>query len=233
MIGLALVRERFMEVLELNVKPDAGQASRMLRISEEKVKELLAEAIPLIRPRALIIEAFVEEIKGALVRINGVDFQSQVLAKNLGDVHRVFPYIMTIGEELETEAASGGDLLRQYQLETLGDLTLRAAGKALKAVLKNYGLAKATAMSPGSLEDWPITEQAKLFSLLKDGEPVDVHLTESMLMLPRKSLSGIYFPTEIDFQSCRLCPRADCSGRQASFDPAFRKDFGLGKTEPQ
>ena len=46
-------------------------------------------------------------------------------------------------------------------------------------------------------------------------------LTDSFLMLPMKSVSGLYFATETSFQSCRLCPRKVCSGRQAPYEPSL------------
>jgi hypothetical protein len=222
-----------MEVLDLTSSPDTAKAARVLRLSMDKAQDLAERAAPLIRPRALVLEAFIEEKTEAAVRINGIEFHSRVLAENLRDVQRVFPFILTIGGDLEKTAASAGDLLLQYQLEAIGDLALMAAGAELEDYLKKYGLAKAASLSPGSLEDWPITEQPKLFALLDGGESVGVRLSESMLMIPRKSLSGIYFPTKIDFQSCRLCPRADCSGRRAAYDPVLRKAFGLEKPGPR
>ncbi|MBE0616995.1 MAG: hypothetical protein IH608_03570 [Proteobacteria bacterium] len=47
-----------------------------------------------------------------------------------------------------------------------------------------------------------------------------VRLTDSFLMIPRKSLSGLIFPSERPFVSCRLCDRRDCPGRQVPYDPA-------------
>jgi len=75
-------------------------------------------------------------------------------------------------------------------------------------------------MSPGSLEDWPITEQPRLFKLLGEGAAATgVRLTDSCLMLPTKSLSRLTFPSEHGFESCRLCPRERCPGRRAPYDP--------------
>jgi hypothetical protein len=74
-------------------------------------------------------------------------------------------------------------------------------------------------MAPGSLTDWPLREQRPLFALLGDTEAlVGVRLTDSCLMLPNKSVSGIRFPTEKHFESCQLCPRPDCPGRRAPYD---------------
>jgi hypothetical protein len=46
-------------------------------------------------------------------------------------------------------------------------------------------------------------------------------LTESLLMVPVKSVSGIVFANEEEFASCQLCPREDCPGRKAPYDPGL------------
>jgi len=85
-------------------------------------------------------------------------------------------------------------------------------------------------MAPGSLVDWPIEEQAPLFKLLGDVEnSIGVKLTDSLLMLPAKSISGIYFPTEVSFFSCQLCPRQRCESRKAKYDPGLAEQYGIKK----
>ena len=66
-----------------------------------------------------------------------------------------------------------------------------------------------------------------LFALFGDGQtPIGVSLTSSCLMIPAKSISGIYFPTEVPFFSCQLCDRKDCPGRKAVYDPKVAAEFG-------
>jgi hypothetical protein len=48
-----------------------------------------------------------------------------------------------------------------------------------------------------------------------------------MLMLPAKSESGIFFPSETTFLNCQLCPRQNCEGRKAAFDLKMARDYGL------
>ena len=82
-------------------------------------------------------------------------------------------------------------------------------------------------MNPGSLEDWPIQQQTQVFELLGDPlRDVGVRLTDSFLMVPIKSVSGIRYPTETSFESCQLCPREKCTGRRAPYDPElWRKRY--------
>ena len=49
-------------------------------------------------------------------------------------------------------------------------------------------------------------------------DAIGVELTESCLMLPNKTSSGITFATEVDFRTCQLCHRPECSHRSAAFD---------------
>ncbi len=195
------------------------------------VEELLATARPLIAPRALFKAAYIDKKEKASVVIDGVGFASRVLRKNLDQAERVFPFVLTIGGALEKEAGFSGDLLRQYYLETIADLALRSAGTYFeKELKKRYGLGKISSMSPGSLADWPVTEQRPLFALLGNTDAeIGVRLTDSMLMIPRKSISGFYFPTEVTFFSCQLCERERCQGRKAPFDEGLKQKYGLSE----
>ena len=86
---------------------------------------------------------------------------------------------------------------------------------------RRYALGKTVTMRPGSgdVTTWPIEQQRDLFSLLGDVETlIGVQLSDSFLMVPNKTVSGIRFSTEIDFETCQVCHRADCPGRRAPFN---------------
>ena len=79
-------------------------------------------------------------------------------------------------------------------------------------------------MSPGSgdVNVWPIEQQRVLFDLIGDVEQqIGVHLTDTFLMLPNKSISGVRFSTTVDFRTCQLCHRESCPSRSAPFDQAL------------
>jgi len=44
-------------------------------------------------------------------------------------------------------------------------------------------------------------------------------------MIPKKSISGIYFPTEVLFYSCQLCPRKGCKERKAPCDRNLEESY--------
>jgi hypothetical protein len=133
----------------------------------------------------------------------------------------VFLYLATCGTEIEDWSKSiGNDLLHQYWTDALKEMALRAAQKSLDNHLKDrFRLGRTTTMAPGSLEDWPITEQGPLFELFGDlNKAIGVRLNKNFLMLPIKSISGFRFLTETRFESCQLCTREDCPGRRALYD---------------
>jgi hypothetical protein len=177
------------------------------------------------RPKALYRECFVEARGGATVTISGVTFESHVLRRNLEGVERVFPYVATCGREVDDVLSDSGDFATLFWLDGLKTALLNAAREHLTEHLARYhALGKTATMNPGSGDSamWPIAQQRQLFALLGDvrGE-TGVELTESFLMIPNKTVSGICFPTEVDFRSCQLCHRADCPSRAAPFDQAL------------
>lgn len=204
---------------------EAGDIARRLRIRPDRagsshLKELIELARSLVSVRAVYDISYIGRKDAGSVEVAGVVFRSRVLRHNLENAQKVFPYIMTIGPVLEKTAASLSDLLKQYYLEEIANIVLEQGAAWLAERLQGlWGFPLLSNMSPGSLEDWPITEQRQLFSLFGDTEKViGVTLTDHLLMLPRKSISGILFPSEEGFTACQLCPRKDCPSRRARYD---------------
>jgi hypothetical protein len=194
---------------------------------ERVVKETIETARPLARPKVVYTVAGVDRQDNETVRIDGVPFTSRILRINLDKANRVFPYVATCGRELDQIDAPEDDLLRAYCMEVIQMVALGAAMSHLTNHLnRRYQLTKTSHMNPGSLESWPITQQKELFSLLGDvEEAIGVRLTEHMAMVPIKSASGIYFPTEVEFENCQLCPMEKCMGRRAPYDPELVKQY--------
>jgi hypothetical protein len=226
--------ENSMEILDhipidLSVEKAAAKLHAQRTGDLEQIRLVLDEATPLFAPKAAYGVAYVEEKSVDGVVIDGVRFQSKVLRKNLDGVNRVFPFVITLGGKLEDKADSCDDLLVKYYFDVIGNLALLEARKHVQETIADrYALAGISAMSPGSLADWPIEQQQPLFTLLgKVEKAVGVRLNDSLLMVPRKSVSGIYFPTEITFYSCQLCPRKRCEGRKAAYDPKLAREYGV------
>lgn len=216
---------------KISVKINLETVLKRLHLKKEtehskNVQELIKMTHHLIDAKAIYEVSYVENRNTNTVDIGGVKFTSSVLRKNLEKIGRVFPYVVTIGKELE-DRISSEELMNQYYLDVIATVALSYSERYLENYLKRkYRLGQLSKMNPGSLRDWPITQQLQLFSLLGDVEKsIGVRLTENFLMIPRKSVSGIFFPTQIMFYSCQLCSRPDCMGRKAPYDKEMEKKY--------
>jgi hypothetical protein len=219
-----------MEILgPIPVELDVDKVQKKIHAPKRTdIEDMVALALSLAEPRAAFAAAYVDAKGADEVVIAGNRFRSRVLRKNLDDVGRVFPVVLTVGPRLEA-AADSADMLARYYLDMIANLILAEARHHLiRHLCKRFGVEKLSWMSPGSLQEWPLEQQRPLFALLPGVEDrLGVRLTDSCLMLPRKSVSGIYFPSESSFFSCRLCPRERCESRKARYDEALAREYGI------
>jgi hypothetical protein len=207
-------------------EPEIAPLKKRLRIregspSEAELAALLPTAAEIAKPKALYRLVYIDKKMPDQVTIDGVTLHSRVLRVNLEAAHRAIVYVATCGTELHEWGESLDDMVHRYWADIIKEMALRDAMQALNQHLATfYELGKTAVMSPGSLADWPIREQRPLFKILGDPTTaIGVTLTDSFLMIPNKSVSGIRFPTEASFESCQLCPREGCPGRRAAYEP--------------
>jgi hypothetical protein len=221
---------------------DPGAIREECRVEEgsddaARLAEIVARAAGVARPKALFAVAHVEERAEDSVTIGGVRFASRVLRANLAGAERVFAYVATCGGEMDDIERALDDPFERYWLDAVKARLLRAARAHLDGHLSRaYALGRTATMAPGAADPdvWPIEQQRELFSLLGDVEGlIGVRLTASCLMVPNKSVSGVRFPTERDYRSCRVCTRERCPGRSAPYDPALARALrGAGALDP-
>ncbi len=194
-----------------------------------ELESLVELALQIGKPKAAYTVSFVESRDGDAVRIAGVSFASRTLARNLESVERVFAMVATCGREMDEAFASEGDLLKGFWWDLIKGQLLIAANRYLGDHLhRKFRLGKTAIMRPGSGDAtvWPIEQQQGLFALLGDvEEAIGVRLTESFLMVPNKTTSGILFPTETDFRSCEVCHRENCPSRHAPFNKTLWEEI--------
>jgi hypothetical protein len=224
-------KEKSMEIFSRAEIPlDPATLSKQIHMSDQNhVCRLWDSVRSAITPKAAFRVGFVDEKRGIDTVIDGVRFSSRVLSRNLEGVGRVFPYVLTLGAASDELIANSGDMLDNFLMGEIMNIALRAFRREFEEHMRaKFALNGISRMSPGSLEDWPIEEQKNLFSLMPGVESAaGVRLTETFLMIPRKSVSGIYFPSETTFLSCQLCPREKCVGRKAPYDEAKARDYGI------
>ncbi len=107
------------------------------------------------------------------------------------------------------------DMVRTFFADSLGSILAEACATVMTSHLEqemnNQGLFISNNYSPGYC-DWPLVEQKKLFSFFPEGF-CGVTLTDSCLMLPIKSVSGIAgIGKQVKKRpyGCDICGMKDC-----------------------
>ena len=189
---------------------------------EEELEEMLEEARCAAEPVVLFGVCTTQKQNEHVVNVNGVPVHSALASEKLSERSRCFPYIGTCGKGLENWSAKyKGDPLSEYWADEIKKYFLGRMLVEFRAHLKEtYHLGgHLTALNPGSINSWPISGQEDLFAVLGGREFVEEQIgviyTDSYLMLPSKSVSGISFESEVFFENCQYCPLEDCPNRRA------------------
>lgn len=186
---------------------------------EEELTELMDEADSIARPVVLFGVCAVE----GTGKVGGVETGSALVAEKLAGKGRAFPYIVTCGAELEEWSRKyRGDFLAEFWADEIKKQFLSIAYTALRSHLQESYRTSGhlAALNPGSLPGWPISGQRELFAIL--GGPdfvrdtIGVTCSDSWLMTPTKSMSGIAFESEVFYENCQHCPLTRCPNRRAN-----------------
>lgn len=191
-----------------------------------EVDDLIAEAEKIAAPKAYVIPATIDELEEDHVTLSCIRFESTLMPQQLRPLYEkggnptIFAYTMTCGQELHKWFLSQTDFLLQGVAEDITIRYLGLVGGAMRDYVTNTCLPGKhfSSMNPGSLPSWNIKGQAPLFQLLGEGAArCGVELTDSMLMVPFKSGSGVYYESEHNFESCMFCDKLTCPNRRAAF----------------
>lgn len=230
---MAQSEDKKIYLVEIPVKLDAVTIIERLRLREgnrrmeQMAVEMTEVALAVARPKGIYRVSRARVIDRGTVDIDDVRFTSRALSKCLEDQPAVYPFIATAGKELDELPATPGELMRQYTMDTIKMVVLFGASDYLTDYIKDkHSLNGAAALNPGEFADFPISQQKPLFALFGGTEKqIGVTLTPGGAIKPIKSRSGILFPNETGFLSCRLCTQLKCPGRRAAYDPAAVKEY--------
>lgn len=135
-------------------------------------------------------------------------------------------FVATAGqwfEDYQQQLMHEGDMLKVYIANELGSLIAERTADRLEEALEEQispkHLSHTNRFSPGYC-GWPLNEQQQLFALFHDAgvsSPCGITLTESSLMLPIKSVSGVigigHHVKKHDYQ-CNICGLESCYKRR-------------------
>ena len=205
----------------------------------EMIREIVDEVLPLVPHHISLQCGFAVFPTGSVsiaestVDCDGVELNTgPIITSQLRRSTSIAFFVSTAGPALEQwsgELMAGGDMMRGYIVDALGSEYVEQASvwleKQLGVHVKPRGWKMTNRYSPGYC-DWPVSEQHKLFSLLPP-KFCGITLTDSALMLPIKSLSGIIgLGPDVKrgaFQ-CSICELKDCFRRKEEPEPAAEEE---------
>ncbi len=191
-------------------------------------QEVLEEAQSLLAPAALYTLLPVRAVEHEQILLDGgAVFAGPLAARALAGAAELAVVVCTIGSALEERSAAlfaAGQPLQGLAMDGAGTAAVgQLAGKVGVRICDEAtarGLSVGMRASPGQ-EGWPITQQRALFDLLP-AETIGVRLTDSCLMLPRKSVSfvfGLGPDIRADAVPCDFCSKRErCRWRRQKTD---------------
>jgi len=189
---------------------------------EELLKE--SEKICNIKAQYAIFNGIRFDNETKSVEINDISFQiKKIVFGQIKKSDSAAIFLCTAGAEIgirSRKAMHERDLLRGYIYDVIGSEVVEAAADIMqneleKAVISS-GKKITNRYSPGYC-GWDVAEQHKLFRLMPDNF-CGIRLTESALMDPVKSVSGIIGIGEnvrLNPYTCNMCDMKDCIYRKA------------------
>ena len=153
--------------------------------------------------------------------------QGESIKKHLMGCDKVVMLSATVGQEIEDKITS---LFKEgkYALSLILDAAATSAveqnadlmEKAIFEKVSRQGYKMKWRFSPG-YGDWPIEQQPEMIRTSK-ADIIGVHLTESMMLEPRKSITaiiGLYIiegncTNETQKHNCAACDKTDCLARK-------------------
>lgn len=190
------------------------------------IEELLMEAgeICSIKAQYSIFENIKFENTDKSIEINNIRFQiNNIVFSQIKKSDSAVIFLCTAGAEIgirSRKAMHERDLLRGYIFDVIGSEIVEAAADIMQNELEKAVVASGKKItnrySPGYC-GWDVAEQHKLFRLMPDNY-CGIRLTESALMDPVKSVSGIIGIGEtvrLNPYTCQICDMNDCIYRKA------------------
>lgn len=176
------------------------------------------EALPLLQTRVCYVTADVRMMPGG-VSMEHIFLPSRDLARNLSGCTRAVIFAATLGTQLDRLIAKYGAIspARALMMQALGAERIEALCDGFCSWLEeDAGVSLRPRFSPG-YGDLQLSAQRELFDLLDCRRHIGLHLTDSLVMTPSKSVTAIAGLGEKcqNTQKCTLCNKTDCIFRRS------------------
>ena len=140
-----------------------------------------------------IYEIFPLEIEGSSVSVAGVRFESARLAETLAGCNQVVAFAATLGTEADRllrAAKTEGTAAVMVWQAVLAAMVEEVCDTLEEEIKAAHGVSLRRRYSPGYF-DLKLESQKDFFSLMEITKRIGVTLTDSMLMIPSKSVTAL------------------------------------------
>jgi hypothetical protein len=206
----------------------AKQGRRVTPASLRRFDLLTEEVEDMLKPQLVYRILGVSRVdRGGGQLTDGTRFKSPKLARALARAEAVCCFMATVGPAVD--AAIQRLMKRRryanaYVVDAIGSIsaedTVDQFYQRMARRQKEKKAGVTLRFSPGYC-DWPIQQQRPLFKLFADMDTPDVALSESCLMSPRKSVSGLFglLPRGVKgadpaYNPCDTCNKRECIARR-------------------
>ncbi|TFH27336.1 MAG: hypothetical protein E4H10_04245 [Bacteroidia bacterium] len=158
------------------------------------------------------------------IAIGGIHFRAgKIIHKMLKNSETYAFFLVTVGpepEKLARDLLSNGEYLEGYITDLVASALVDSVADQVHEEIRKVAASKdmkvTNRYSPGYCS-WDVAEQQKLFKLFPENS-CRISLSESSLMSPVKSISGIVgMGPDVKFNeyTCEICPMKTCHFRKA------------------
>lgn len=186
------------------------------------LEEVLAKTQRICKPRLFYRICNGEVMSPLHIEIGGVNFRpGKIITDSLAGAELFCLFVVTAGcefEEFRHSYKEAGDCVREFIADSVGSVLAEACVADLEQRLdRELEVPHTYPYSPGYC-GWKVTEQHLLFGMLPD-RPCGIELTESSLMYPIKSISGVIgIGSQVERKpyGCAICRNTTCYKRRIS-----------------
>lgn len=213
-------------------KVDAAETRRYAGLKsavfdEEKIRQAADEAALLAAPRGIWQQYPYDSERHTVVAAPEFPIVGRSIEKHLQGCEAVIILAATVGESIEeavTQHFNAGEYAYAVLLDAAATAAVEQVADAMEKTMRPAAARSGCTMrwrySPG-YGDWPLTEQPHLIRL-SQAEEIGIHLTESLMLWPRKSITAIIglakkdaaAPPKPSPSGCAVCAKTDCLARR-------------------
>ena len=181
-----------------------GDSADLYEDDVDDLLEQLTEADAM-HPAAAYTEVILDQVDGDSIKSNHTKIVSSLFANNCHAGDKVYPCLVTVGNEMDTFAAGLDDPMLSYLQGILMNLCLDDALLSIaEEILKEHPGKKLMMVKPGVAGICELTQQQSILSLLGDAaQTLGVTASDKGFLTPGYSSTALLFFSESGAEPCK------------------------------